>query len=427
MKKPNVLFILTDQLALQAIGAYGNTFVKTPNIDALARRGVRFEKSYCSAPVCSPSRSSLLTGCMPHETGIEVNGPDMHADMPNLGEMFRDAGYETAYIGKWGVGTYRGFDFAESVHADGVNKHYGSDTDPLWTDQAIAFLQKPHDDPFLLVTSLHNPHDICYWVMEHHHLTDEVSADALPPLPDNFDPDPEEPEFITACRLRTHYGNEANWTTDWNAIWWRRYIDAYYQLVARVDREVGRILQALDEAGLTDDTVIVFTSDHGEGMAAHKWVVKLMLYEEESAVPFIISYPGVIPEDTADKRHLVSGIDLVPTVCDYAGVDCPNSVRGVSMRPVIEKEKLRGRDYLVCQLSPDPERLEMKGRMVRSDRFKYVIFSEGQNPELFFDLVKDPGEKKNLIDNPDFEKQVIHHRALLNDWVLTTGDPFVLA
>ena len=425
MKNPNVLFILTDQLALQAIGAYGNSFVNTPNIDALAERGLRFEKSYCTAPVCSPSRSSLLTGRMPHETGIEVNGPDMRAGIPNLGELFQKAGYETAYIGKWGVGTQRGFDFAEAVHSEGVNRHYGSDTDPLWVDQAIAFLEKPHDDPFLLVASLHNPHDICHWVMAHHHLTNETALEDLPPLPDNHEPDLDEPGFITRCRLRTHYGNEANWTTEWDKIWWRRYIDAYYQLVARVDREVGRILDALQDAGLEKDTLIVFTSDHGEGMAAHKWVVKLMLYEEEAAVPFIISYPGVVPENTVDKRHLVSGVDLVPTVCDYAGVTCADNVTGVSVRPVIE-EDLSGRDYLVCQLSPDTEQLEMKGRMVRTDRFKYVVFSEGDNPELFFDMAKDQGETTNLIDHPDLKKEIARHQSLLQDWVQTTGDTFIL-
>lgn len=423
MIQPNVLVILTDQLALQAIGAYGNAWVNTPNIDALAVSGLRFEKSYCSAPVCSPSRSSLLSGRMPHETGIEVNGPGMHADIPNLGDLFQNAGYETAYIGKWGVGTYRGFDFLETEYPEGVNRHYGSDTDPFWTDRAVAFLGQKHDKPFLMVASLHNPHDICYWVMDHRHLTEEADVDALPPLPDNFERDSNEPEFITTCRLRTYYGNEANWTTTWDETEWRRYLHAYYQLVERVDREVGRILDALCESGLENETLVVFTSDHGEGMGGHEWVVKLMLYDEEALVPFIIRYPGVIPKGQASPC-LVSGIDLVPTLCDYAGVGCPAEVTGVSVKAVIDDLGVGGRNYLVSQLSPDTKQLDMKGRMVRTDRFKYVVFSEGENAEMFFDMDRDSGEKVNLVQDPIFSDEVARHRLLLHDWIQVTGDPF---
>ena len=256
-------------------------------------------------------------------------------------------------------------------------------------------------------------------------MTEEIPEHQLPALPDNFERDPDESEFITICRRRTHYGNEANWTTEWDEIDWRRYIDAYYQLVERVDGEVGRVLDALREAGLEDDTLVVLTSDHGEGMAAHKWVVKLMLYDEAAAVPFIMRYPGGVPSGQVDAQHLVSGIDLVPTVCDYAGVACPDTVTGVSLRSAVEQDD-PGRDYLVCQLSPDTKRLEMKGRMMRTDRFKYLVFSEGNNPEMFFDMADDPGEKVNLIAHSDFQGEVARHRVLLQNWIQITDDPFVL-
>ena len=313
--QPNILVILTDQQTQRAVSAYGNPYLHTPHTDALVHGGLSFENSYCTAPVCSPSRSSLITGRMPHQTGVEINGPSIKPQIPTLGDIFQQADYQSFYAGKWGLGDRRGFDFLEDEYPKGVPRQYGTNTDPIWTDQAVDFLhrfkprQRVLDQPFLLCVSLHNPHDICYWVMDHRDLVEIPTDVDLPPLPPNFQPIPDEPEFIEICRQRTHYGNELNWTTDWDETEWRKYLYAYYRFTERVDQQIGRLLSALDENDLSDDTLVVLTSDHGEGIAAHQWVVKLMLYQEVVTVPFVIRWNGMIPANLVDRNHLVSGLD----------------------------------------------------------------------------------------------------------------------
>lgn len=423
MQKPNVLVILLDQLTRQALSVCGNRFLKTPHMDALANAGLRFNRAYCASPVCSPSRCSFLTGRMPHETGVEVNGPDVPLDMPNMGEIFRSGGYQAVYAGKWHAGTRRGFDWLGPEYPEGVNRHLGTETDPIWVDQAIAFLKAEHDDPFLLVTSLHNPHDICHWIMGNHELTPNADGRELPSLPKNFARDQNEPEFVARCRERTYYGNEANWTVDWDESDWRQYLFAYYRLVERVDELVGRVLTALDEAGLADDTLVLLTSDHGEGVAEHEWVVKLMLYESVVGVPLMMRLPNVIQPEVND-RLLISGVDILPTLCDFAEIPYP-SMTGVSFKPVVDQGDFVGRDFVVSQLASDTKDLAKQGRMVCSSDYKYVVFSEGERSELFYHLKTDPGEAVNLVNDPAYKTTLERHRAFLADWCQDTGDPFV--
>ena len=215
-----------------------------------------------------------------------------------------------------------GFEYLSDEYPEGVPRQLGTDTDPIWTDHAVEFLrsqQPPHpdsDQPFLLVASLHNPHDICYWCMDRREFLDIAPGSDLPPLPANFEPLEEEPEFVGLCRRRAVYAPEIAWTPGWDETEWRNYLYAYYRLTERVDQQIGRLLGALEESGLSDDTLIVLTSDHGEGVAAHKWVTKLMLWEEVVKVPFVIRLSGAVPENRLDSSRLVSGVDLLPTLCD---------------------------------------------------------------------------------------------------------------
>jgi hypothetical protein len=356
---------------------------------------------------------------MPHQNGVLVNGMSIPDEMPTMGEVFRDAGYQTAWTGRWCVPEngpdIRGFD---CLHDTSQPLGQGVLADSHVADCAIDFLTKERADPFLLGVSLCNPHDICYWVMQQStpqgeldpqtialkEKADSLSFDfttegELPPLPDNFAIASDEPEFLVRCRKRRYYGQEGNFTWDWDEQAWGRYIHAYYRLTEMVDVQVGRVMTALRESGLEEDTLVVLTSDHGEGMAGHHWVTKLSLYEESSHVPFILSMPGSIPEGTVDRDRLVSGIDILPTMCDYASVECPD-VTGMSLRPLVEDSNGIGRAFLVSEIHPDPKDLAMQGRMVRSDRYKYISFSESHCPEQLFDLETDPGETINLAENP---------------------------
>jgi len=424
--RPNILFIFTDQQTLRAMSAAGNRWLKTPHMDSIAAGGVRFENSYCTSPVCSPSRASLITGRMPHEVGVPINDKPIAKDIPNMGEVFRAAGYETAWTGKWHLPhaypdeknpDTRGF---ESLVTHSKSKSWsGRVKDGPTADEAIKFLKRKHDKPFLLAVSLHNPHDICGWIRTNPGTHPDINS--LPPLPDNHAVDPNEPEFIKWCRDRKYYGPEQKWTKKWTADHWRIYLNAYYRFTEEVDVQVGRILTTLREQGLEDDTLIVFTSDHGEGCAAHKWVVKLMLYEEPVTVPMIVSWKGVTPGGVVDKTHLVSGMDVLPTMCDYAGVQGPQ-MTGMSLKPLIEEPRQPGREFVVSEVVPFRDKLHMQGRMVRTQRYKYVVFSMGKNPEMLFDMKNDSGETRNLAYDPDMRRVVVQHRTMLEGWMTKTND-----
>jgi len=425
--QPNILFLFTDQQTLKALSCYGNKYVHTPHMDSIAAEGVRFEHSYCTAPVCSPSRSSLITGLMPHETGVNVNDLSIDPAIQNMGMIFRQAGYETAWTGKWHLPrgfprttTIPGFDYLP-VKPNSL----GAKTDDPIADEAIKFLRKKHDHPFLLCVSLQNPHDICHWIVQES--IEYPDENNLPPLPPNFAIDPNEPEFIQQCRQRTYYGAEITHTKNWDEKHWRTYLYTYYRLIEKVDQAVGRILAALREQGLEEETLIVFTSDHGEGVAAHHWVVKLMLYEEPVTVPLIVSWKGVTPSDVADKTHLASGVDVLPTLCDYAGIRMPNAITGRSLRPVIDNPELAGHEFVVSELQPFPKEPHRKGRMLRTMKYKYIVFSEGHNPEMLFDLEADPGETNNLARDVAMQKVLNRHRRLLAEWIEKSKDDFPLS
>jgi len=441
----NILFFITDQQSHNALSCAGHPHLNTPHMDALATSGVRFTESYCAAPVCGPSRACLATGRMPHENGVLVNGLSIPDEMPTMGELFRDASYRTGWTGRWCVPgngpDIRGF---ECLHDSDQPLGQGIYTDTHVADRAIDFLDQKHDRPFLLGVSLCNPHDICYWVMQQstpqgeldpHTIRLKETADALafasdadeselPPLPDNFAIDPNEPSFVQSCRQRPYYGQEVTFTWDWDETTWRRYLFTYHRLTELVDIQVGRVMSALHENGLSDNTLILLTSDHGEGQAAHHTVVKLWLNEEAARVPMIVSGPG-IPADVVNSDHLTSGIDILPTMCDYTEVDCPD-VTGRSLLPVIDDPTSDWRGCVVSELHPDPKNLEMQARMVRSQRYKYVVYSMGTNPEQLFDLDADPGETANLALDASRTNHVAYHRDLLREWLSSTGDAFTV-
>ncbi|MBN1422764.1 MAG: sulfatase-like hydrolase/transferase [Planctomycetes bacterium] len=426
-RRPNILFIMTDQQTAGAMSARGNRWVKTPAMDSIAARGVHFERSYCAAPVCGPSRSSIVTSRMPHETGVIFNGDSIRPEIPTFGEVFAAAGYRTVWAGKWHLPQsylrratmVRGFDY---VPVESNAYGLGAETDEPVADACVRFLKGKPERPFLLAASFHNPHDICGWSGRKPEPHPDVET--YPTLPDNFDVDPEEPEFIRICRKRTYYGPENTHTKTWDATQWRAYLRAYYRFTEDVDRAIGRVLAALREAGLEDDTLVVFTSDHGEGTAGHRWIVKLCLYEGPATVPLIVAWKGVTPPAVADRTHVVSSIDILPTLCAYAGIEPPAGILGRSLRPIIEDPKASHHPFVVTEVAPDTKDPSFQGRMVRTPRHKYMAYARGKDPEQLFDLGGDPGETRNLARDPGAARILNEHRDLLAVWCERTKDPF---
>ena len=433
--RPNILWVFTDQQQWDALSCMGNAHVYTPNMDTLARKGVRFEKAYCPSPWCGPSRGCMVTGYMPHRTGVRHNGDTLSTEVPTIGEVLREAGYQTWWSGKWHLPEARVTDRNEMRGFHNIRLPAGLPKQVLGDSNDMLFAGNAHDllcwhaslfpNPWFYGVSLHNPHDICLWPktdkkwwigMQQEHYE---PVENLPPMPENFAIPRNEPE---AARLSRHRVQE-NWTeTDWRA-----YRADYYNMVGTVDRAVGMVLEGLRKGGWEDNTVVIFTSDHGEGAGAHQWWEKRSSYEESARIPMIVVPPGGLAEGRVDRESLVSGLDIAATVYDYADIR-DNSTHGLSLRPAVEKNKRVPRDYVVMHNSPgsrrNPEERKVDGRMIRSSRYKYICFNWGENPEQFFDLEQDPGELNNLIDDPHLKGLIEEHRSMLENWKRETGDPY---
>lgn len=428
-EQPNILFVFTDQQSQRGVGCYGNPHVRTPHIDALAADGVRFANSYCAAPVCGPSRAALVTGRFGHEVGVVVNEQGLNPDAVTMGEVFRDAGYATAWAGKWHVPNgyprtkpeqVRGFEY---LPPEPPTRGRGADTDMPITDRACEFLRRKHDRPFLLGVSLINPHDICHAV---HHLPIDPPADeSLPPLPANHRPAANEPAFITDCRNRDHYGDEIRCTKQWTDHAWRNYLRTYHELCTQVDGCIGRLTKTLEETGLAENTLVVFTSDHGEGCAEQRWIVKLILWEAVARVPLILRWPGRIAPRSV-RSQLASGVDLLPTMCDFAGIAPPRDVTGTSLRSAIDEASGAGQPFVAMELYPTTKNLDAHARMIRSSRYKYLAFSYGRQREMLFDLLADPGETHDLANEPAHQATLHEHRGVLVRWIARTHDHFTM-
>jgi choline-sulfatase len=214
---------------------------------------------------------------------------------------------------------------------------------------------------------------------------------------------------------------------------WRQYLWAYYRLVEKVDRQVGTVLEALRESGEEKNTVVIFLSDHGECHGAHRWNQKTVFYDESARVPFIISQRGRTPAGTSDTL-VHTGVDLIPTLCDFAGINAPGKLPGRSLKNfALVKNPRRDIPYVVTsnhmvQCVPvDGVLLRPEGRMVRSDRYKYCIYSEGERRESLVDMVSDPGEMANVAEAPGFRDILLKHRAYLREFAGKHGDTTALS
>ncbi|MCK4920448.1 MAG: sulfatase-like hydrolase/transferase [Bacteroidales bacterium] len=434
--RPNIILILTDQQNANMLSYVGNPYVSTPNLDNLAQSGILFEQTFASNPVCAPSRFSLMTGLMPSQINGEDNGSVMRKKVPSdilnnsLGILFRNEGYETVYGGKVHLpGGQEGK--ANDVTKYGFRKLTNDSRDKL-PGVCAEFLKQKHEKPFFLVASFINPHDICYKVINDWRkslnedpkggvawktlqqalkLPEGVSEEHFfekicPPLPDNFNI--SDDEFLEAAgptKPFTIFGRE-NWTEkDWRLYRW-----AYKNLTELVDQKIGTLLQALYESDYDENTIVVFTSDHGEMDASHRLEHKSVFYNESVKIPLIIRWKGEIEPGLVDKNNLViNGLDLLPTLCDLAGIKIPKNTPGVSLKKVItgSKKKLN-RDYIVGEA--------LWARMVYDGEWKYMIAGNSEQHEMLFNLKNDPGEMCNLALEKEYKEQLERCRKLLIKW-----------
>ncbi|MFT5286438.1 MAG: arylsulfatase A-like enzyme [Planctomycetota bacterium] len=447
-ERPNVLFIMTDQHRFDALSCAGNGVVSTPHLDRLAKSGAFFSEMSCTSPVCGPSRASLLSGqffrghgCNGSVKQFAQDKRGMKLSVETFDESLHAAGYETEYFGKWHTGgghqdiytsglkthflreyeremtakhptpknyqqkqmevdNYTGLYFhpypLNEAMAQSDQRHRGNENQPKihhdpeagWSDipdddsltawltkRAIGFLETKRDRPFALTLSLLHPHSP---LVTNGRYIDYYDPKEMP-MPTNVFDDENKGQFGVPSIIKLDGSGMG------------RFIAQYYALVVEIDDWVGKLLTALDRSGARKNTMIVFTSDHGEMMGSHGQVGKSRCFEESIRVPLFLSLPGRIKPGTRVSAP-VSGVDIAPTLLDYCGLESGGTrpFDGVSLRAAIEGESL-GRDFSPFELN----RVGMRARGMRKSSWKFSI-SERYGQRLY-DLEKDPQELLNLI------------------------------
>jgi choline-sulfatase len=438
--RPNILLIITDEQHWRMMSCAGNEHVRTPAMDSLAANGVRFERAYCTNPTCVPSRMSMFLGLMPSQMNM-VGNPSEYCLMSDqmrrdsLGWLMQYAGYRTAYAGKTHLS------LANTPAGLGFEEYLTHDQRDICAEESARFIRQEHDKPFFLVTSLINPHDIGFMAMRDYSrmpgyemspkvkgflskgqdklaevdralrrpegVEEEEFINRLcPPLPENFEPADEEPEAIGRWMAEGGFCHEAI-RAQWSPERWREYRWAYARLTQRVDDQIGLVLDALGQSGKEDNTLVVFLSDHGDNDAARRAIGKNLPYDESMRVPFIVSRKGMDRASQTDQRLVSSGLDLIPTLCDYAGIDPPATCRGRSVRPLVEGLNVPWRDHLVVETQI--------ARTILKGPWQYITFCSGANQEQLFHLESDPLAMDNRIKDPQNRDVVDSLRAALSE------------
>lgn len=438
----NLLFVFSDQQRYTALGANGNDIVRTPHLDGMAAEGMVCDNMFSNHPLCSPFRAILLTGRYGWRNGVIDNEYEPFRDIPTMPSALKSAGYHTGHIGVWhlGVPPYPeenryGLDYLAAVKGAGQKffdpQYFINEGGPIqydgWspvveTDLAIRFMQQHvkerQDQPFALFVSWRPPH----W--------------PYPKYPDEYGGyDPAEVDLPE---------NVPEQMADFA----RREIADYYACITGLDAQMGRLLAALDELDLTDDTIVCFTSDHGDHLSSHgygkpfdTWMhhsmraSKATPYDESAHIPFLIRWPGVTPAGSRSNAFM-GAIDMVPGLLGACGVPLPDGLQGRDISPIWrgeaipdETEQTVGSSdsvYLMNMAHGWPNRLAWVGdwRGVRTERYTYARWHNNERGPWLFDRQEDPLEQHNAINAADARPVVEEMEARLHRWMEATGDPF---
>ncbi|TWU39798.1 Arylsulfatase [Novipirellula artificiosorum] len=402
INRRNILFIHVDQMHWQAMSAYGNAHVKTPAMDRIAADGVSFRASYSANPVCCPARTCWYTGRMSSEHGTAHNGTEhqLRDELPDLGEWLRDNGdYETVYSGKWHITRAVTKNF-NGIHWSPLAK--GEHSDPPVSRACMGFLDNYEGDkPFFLNAGFVNPHDCCFQSGAQggegkFTFDSEVPESELPPLPDNFDVYRGRPVSKDAGEER----------------FMRYYRYVYYRWVEMVDAEIGRLYDALINSRFADNTVVIFSSDHGEGLGFHGRTSKSNMVEESWRVPMIIVDPQRRRQGQEDHDHLSISVDVPATICDYADVPpLPNMTIGRSLRPLVEETSTDWHEYIVG------ENWQGSGKIgIRDATHKTIFYGDG-GQICIYNLETDPLEMNDLYGKQEGNTVLAKHENHLLEYL----------
>jgi arylsulfatase A-like enzyme len=443
-RRPNILFIMSDDHAAHAISAYGSRINRTPNIDRIAQEGLRFANCFCTNSICAPSRAVILTGKYSHVNGVRDNATRFDGSQPTFPKLLQAGGYQTALIGKWHLQSDpTGFDYWHILPGQGAyhnpqfirmgekQKCEGYVTD-LITDSALDWLQTGRDaaKPFMLMCHHKAPHR--NWQPDAKHAT--MYAEDVP-LPETLADDwatrsdaARQQEMTVLNHLTKDdlkgaeppAGLSEQQLREWK---YQRYIKDYLRCVASVDDNVGRVLGYLDESGLAENTLVIYTSDQGFYLGDHGWFDKRFMYEESLRMPLLMRLPGAIRRG-AVNRDIVLNLDFAPTFLELAGAPVPDDMQGESLRPIL-------RDH-----TPDDWRTSMyyhyyefpavhmvkRHYGIRTRRYKLIHFYNDIDAWELYDLQSDPHELRNLYGQPAYAKLTARLKAELDRLRAQYGD-----
>ncbi len=480
-ERPNIIFIMTDDHSYQTLSAYDNRFIDTPNLDRIANEGVIFRNSFVTNSICAPSRATMLTGKYSHMNGQLDNRTRFDSSQVTFPKLLRNAGYETAIVGKWHLRSEpTGFDHWEVLIGQG--DYYNSDfiingnreksdgyvTDVI-TDKSINWLkQREGQEPFSLLIHHKATHRI--WMPDTALFNEFKNVEFE--VPDNFFDDYEgrlaasehvmgidkdmdlvyDLKMLDDGELQTQYRKyyeriisklnpeQRNaWDQYYNpilekfknddlkgmelALWkYQRYMKDYLQCVRSVDNNVGRLLDYLDKSGLSENTIVVYTSDQGFYMGEHGWFDKRFMYEESLRTPLLMRFPNKYRISGA-VDEMVQNIDYGPTLLDYAGVDIPSEMQGHSMRPLMEEKDILWRDAIYYHYYEFPNEHGVKKHYgIRTDRYKLIHFYDGIDVWELYDLKHDPREMQNLYHDSGYIEVMKMLKSKLVDLQIEVGE-----
>ncbi len=446
-RKPNVIFVFADQLRSHALGCYGDKQAITPNIDRLASQGARFTNAISTWPICSPFRGMLMTGCYPMTNGVVANNLPIWDGQTCVADVFKAQGYKTGYIGKWhldgGIPNNlpgRRLGFEDWMGVPGNKLTTSADGKQIWkpdleTDLAIRYMRENKDKPFCLFMSWTPPHDP--------YIAPDKYMKMFPPEKIEFRPNVAERELVDRELKRHPVGPDDPVARD--RAEWRKMLDTddllrkslsgYYAAVHSLDVCVGRIMKALDDLGLADDTILVFTSDHGDMLGSHRMCLKQEPFEESINIPFIVRYPKRIGKGIVTDG-LLSPIDIMPTLLDLAGAPIPTptgseglgGVEGISLAQAAEGKRSDQQDaVLLMKMVPGGMpwmcNAATPWRGVRTKTHTYARLADG-GPWVLYDNVNDPYQMKNLVNDPAHKRLRDEMESKMQALLKKAHDPF---
>ena len=448
-QRPNIIYIYTDQQSASMMSCAGNEWLKTPAMDYIAENGVRFTRAYTTNPVCAPARVSMMTGRFPghfyDNEGKQARENRGATRIPSLSDeernstiaaFLKEAGYDLAFGGKKHL--------PRCLVPDTLGFEYISEDEREELAEEVAqYVKREHDNPYFLVVSLINPHDICYMAIREFavsesdfmllergkvevsnldkamQIPDGVSRDEFfesycPPLPPNYQPQEGEPEAIRSLINRRPFRKSVR--ESGTEEMWRHHRWAYCRLTEMADQRVQVILDAVKETGEEANTLVIFSSDHGDMDGSHRMEHKTALYEEAANIPFMAMWKGQIPGGRVDDTHLVSnGLDLLPTLCDYANIEGVADPRGRSLRPLFENREVPWRETLGVES-------EIGRMVVDQDGFKYIRYDAEGVEEQLLNLNEDPFETTHFTNDPAYSGKLSELRiAFDGEWFSEIG------